>query len=52
MDEKKLKVNENYQIFRIPKVKESIEDSNIIGVIDQSGSMGDCFAWLAKEWNS
>lgn len=29
-----------------------IADSTVIGVVDQSGSMSDCFHHLAKEWNA
>ncbi|KRX04318.1 hypothetical protein PPERSA_03558 [Pseudocohnilembus persalinus] len=48
----KLKIQENFNIFKIPKIKQAPQNSTIIGVIDQSGSMQDCFQWLATEWNS
>lgn len=35
-------------MYRVPKNEANISNASIIGVIDQSGSMGDCFHWLAK----
>ncbi|KRX04316.1 hypothetical protein PPERSA_03556 [Pseudocohnilembus persalinus] len=48
--QQKLELNNNYRIFQIQKMT-NVVNSTVIGVIDQSGSMSDCFRWLAKEWN-
>ncbi|KRX09936.1 hypothetical protein PPERSA_05328 [Pseudocohnilembus persalinus] len=48
----KLEINKNYKVFKVPKISNSNQNQTIIGVIDSSSSMQNCYKHMANEWNS